>query len=83
MIPAWLNAVLAEHAAVNLTHPDGRTVMAEAIGSALPSAVIVAAIRESVAAVFASHQVDITDQLLRELANNATQSVLLMLQVDE
>jgi hypothetical protein len=87
----WLNQVLAEHSHLNLEHPDGRELMAEAIFLALPKDVIVAAIHESTSAVLRQRGMldgptqclakrDAED-LAREVANNATQTVLLMLYV--
>lgn len=82
MIPAWLIQVLAENSTLDLNHTDGRTRMAEAIASAIPKDLIVATINESAAAVLKQKGIQNGYNLLsREIANNATQAVLLMLVV--
>lgn len=93
MNPTWLVQVLAENAHLNLDHPDGRALMAERIAEAIPIDVVTAAIRESVRAVLVQKKLlddptsplprRETEDLVRELGNNAAQSVLLMLQVGD
>lgn len=84
MIAPWLLQVLAERSILNLEHHDGRVLMAEAITDAIPKALIVAAIRESASAVLRTRAInDAGGVLASEIARNAAQTVLLMLQVGE
>lgn len=80
----WLHQVLAAHATLNLEHVDGRTTMADAILRSLPKDVILAAITESAAAVLRCQRaIPRIPEISREIGNNATQTVLLMLEVDD
>lgn len=93
MNKSWLLQVLAEYSHLNLEHPDGRDRMSEEIFAAMPKDVIVAAIRESTTAVLEQRGLlaapdsspgpreVLAEDLVREIANNATQTVLLMLYV--
>lgn len=82
--PAWLRNVLASHALLDLESAAAREVLAAAVLAAIPAGVIVACIRESATAVLKVRGIiDGEQEIARELANNAAQSVLLMLEVDE
>lgn len=84
MNPAWLIQVLLEHRHANLNHSAARTVLADAIGEAMPRDVIVAAIQESVTAVLRNRGLaDHAGDLAREIGRNAAGAVILMLQVGD
>lgn len=83
-MPPWLDGVLAANAHVNLDHPDGRSILAEAILGAIPKEVVVASIKSGAAAVLKQRGVsDAAGDLAKEIGHNSSQTVLLMLEVGE
>lgn len=80
----WLERVLAEHAHLNLDHPDGRAQMSEAILGALPKEPLREALIKSNRAVLANRGIpDGRDDYARELARNGCQGILLELEIAE
>jgi hypothetical protein len=91
--PAWLDRVLAAGATLDLHHPDARAQLAAAILEAIPRADVVAAIAGSARTVLEQKGVIgcsgvmypptgdplAATPVLRELANNAAQTVLFVL----
>ena len=79
----WLVDVLAQHAYFDLEHAPSRELLAEAILEAIPKHVVVDAISTAASAVLRSRGIpDGARDLARELANNATHTVLAVLLVD-
>ncbi len=83
MTPSWLTKVLTRYEALDLTKPEGREVLAVAILAAMPKDVMVEAIKESAFSVLKCRGIADGDRALsREIANNATQSLLIQIEVD-
>lgn len=82
--PHWIDRAIADRSFLNLDHVDGRTILAEAVLAAVPKAQVVDAIRTSALAVllvrFPNLDPEQAAAIARELANNATQTVLFALE---
>jgi len=72
---------------VDVSQPIGREILAEAILSALPRPLVVAAIASAAGAVLRCHagaklDPELVGQAAREIGNNAAQTLLVLLEVE-
>lgn len=78
----WLTDTLRQFSTLNLDHPDGCRIMAEAILAAIPKDVVQGSVMSAAGAVLKVRNIaDGAGDLAREIGNNAAATTLMMLAI--